>query len=160
MLIGYEDVKSRINEEPKWYTTHGYPRYCDFGPRETGVYVKFALLVEIQCQSCHQPFLIGEGYNRENWNAVMRDDKENFMNDINKIVKHYHYGDPPNHGCVGDTMNCDDIRFIEVWEQQYNTEKRQQYDGQEYTVMTSMPEWVRRTDLEKNCEYWDNLEEE
>ena len=163
MLIEYEDIKSRINEEPKWYTNHGVPRYCDFSPRETGVYVHYALLVEIQCQACHQPFLVGEGYNRENWNAVMRKDEKNYFNDIEKIVKHYHYGDPPNHGCMGagDTMNCDDIRFVEVWEQQYDTEKRTSDNGKEYTVLTSLPEWYRRTDLEKPCEYWvDNLEEE
>jgi hypothetical protein len=142
MLIDYEDIKSRINEPVKWYTSQGYPRYCDFEPREAGVYVKYAILVEIQCQSCHQSFMVGEGYNRENWAAVIRGDKENFLNDIEKIVKHYHYGDPPRHSCpgAGDTMNCDDIRFVEVWEQK---------DW----------EWVRRTDLEKPCEYWvDNLE--
>jgi len=26
-----------------------------------------------------------------------------------------HYGDPPRHGCVGDTMNCDDLEVLEVW---------------------------------------------
>jgi len=146
MLINYPDITERISEPPKWYTTHGYPRYCEFSPQETGVYVKYALLVEIQCQACHQSFLIGEGYNRENWMALMNDDKEHFMNDINKIVKNYHFGDPPNHGCVGDTMNCDDIRFIEVWEN---------------VKLETSPwsEWQRRTDLEKSCEYWlDNLE--
>ena len=142
MLIEYNDIKSRISEEPKWYTTQGVPRYCDFSPRETGVYVKYALLAEIQCQACHKSFLVGEGYNRENWNALMRGDEKNYMNDLNRIVTHYHYGDPPNHGCMsaGDTMNCEDIRFVEVWEQ---------VDF----------EWQRRTDLEKSCEYWiDNLE--
>lgn len=148
MLIEYDDVKSRISEPPKWYTTHGYPRYCDFSPRETGVYVKYALLVEIACQACGERFMVGEGYNRENWGAVVRGDKENFFNDLNKIVKHYHFGDPPSHDCPGggETMNCEDLRFVEVWE----------------SVTNDKPpwfEWQRRADLEKPCEYWvDSLE--
>jgi hypothetical protein len=27
----------------------------------------------------------------------------------------FHYGDPPAHGCVGDTMNCYDLRIVEFW---------------------------------------------
>ena len=76
MLISYDDITSRINEPIKWYTSQGYPRYCDFEPRETGVYVKFALLVEIQCQSFHQSFMVGEGYNRENWRAIVKNNRK------------------------------------------------------------------------------------
>ena len=162
MLIGYKDIKSRISEEPKWYTTEGVPRYCEFSPQETGVYVKYAVLVEIQCQACHQSFLVGEGYNRENWNAIMSDDKENFFNDLNKIIKHYHYGDPPSHGCpgTGETMNCEDIRFVEVWEDIIETEERTTENGVKFLAVTNWVGWTRRPDLEKPCEYWvDNLEE-
>ena len=161
MLIEYDDVKSRINEPPKWYTSEGYPRYCDFSPRETGVYVKYALLVEIQCQACGEKFMVGEGYNRENWNAIMRGDKENVINDLEKIVKHYHYGDPPSHSCSGggETMNCEDIRFVEVWEYQQETGEKELKDGSTITIITNIIGWVRRPDLEKPCEYWvDNLE--
>jgi len=160
MLIEYDDVKSRISEPPKWYTPKGYPRYCDFSPRETGVYVKYAVLVEIQCQSCHQSFMVGEGYDHININALLRKDEKNVINDLNKIVKHYHYGDPPSHYCSGGgtTMNCDDIRFVEVWENTYDTEKKMIGD-KEMTVVTKFHGWVRRPDLEKPCEYWvDNLE--
>lgn len=143
MLLSYNDITSRINESPKWYTPEGYPRYCEFTPQETGIYAKFALLVEIQCQSCHKSFMVGEGYTRENQLALQTNDAEHFFNDLNKIIKyyHYHYGNPPSHDCVGDTMNCDDIRFVEVWEHQ---------------LVTWPWQWIRRTDLEAPCEYWVN----
>lgn len=31
-----------------------------------------------------------------------------------------HYGDPPSHGCVGDTENCYDLRVVEFWEKSYD----------------------------------------
>jgi hypothetical protein len=34
-----------------------------------------------------------------------------------------HYGDPPNHGCVGDTMNCEDISIKEFWEKPRNSKR-------------------------------------
>ncbi len=154
MLINYNDIKSRINEEPKWYTPQGVPRYCDFRPEETGIYSKYALLVEIECQACRKRFMVGEGYTRENFNAIINGDEENFLNDLNKILAFYHYGDPPRHDCErgGETMNCHDIRFVEVWEQQYNTETRKLPNGEEYTVLASPLEWVRRSELEKSCD--------
>lgn len=147
MLLNYEDVTSRIDEPPKWYTKYGYPRYCEFSPGETGVYVHYALLVEIQCQSCHRPFLVGEGYQRENIYAILDGDEENFFYDLNKIVEGYHYGDPPPHDCVGDTMNCDDIRFVEVWDREKGIEKHTRENGEEFLFKT----WGRVTELEKPC---------
>ena len=29
--------------------------------------------------------------------------------------KKLHYGDPPIHGCIGDTMNCEDLAVLEAW---------------------------------------------
>lgn len=141
MLISYDDITSRISEPPKWYTKEGYPRYCGFSPKETGVYSVFSILVEIQCQSCHRTFLVGEGFNRYNIFELLRLNEEKYINVLEDIVKSYHYGDPPRHFCTGggDTMNCDDIRFIEVWEKK------------NYPL-----EWLRREDLEKSCNFWDN----
>jgi hypothetical protein len=150
MLIKYEDITSRIDEKPKWYTHEGVPRYCEFSPKETGVYVRFAFLAEIQCQSCLQLFLIGEGYNRENWSALLYGDKENYINDLNKIIEHYDYGDPPRHDCSGggETMNCINIRFVEVWQKENETGEKELANGMTVTVVTKFGKWVRRTDCE------------
>lgn len=28
----------------------------------------------------------------------------------------FHYGDPPAHDCVGDTMNSEPVRILEFWQ--------------------------------------------
>ena len=133
MLIGYNDVRSRIPQEPKWYTPNGYPRYCEFSPQETGVYVRSELLVRIACQYCHQEFLVGAGWNDFNFENLFAYTKivrilgtdlkltgeqisELCREDIVEIAKNYHYGDPPPHGCVGDTMSCYSLEIVEAWE--------------------------------------------
>lgn len=120
MLLEYDDIKSRINEEPKWYTENGVPRYCDFSPKETGVYSHFAVLVEIECQVCHQLFLIGEGFDRFNLQAIWQNDEDNFRIKLEDVVKTWSFGDPPRHDCEwgGDTMTSNEVRFVEVWEAQ------------------------------------------
>ena len=147
MLIDYPDVTSRITEPPAWYTSQGYPRYCRFIPQETGVYVKYALLADTACQSCEKKFFIGEGFNRENMDAIMRGDKEHWLTDFEKICQNYHFGDPPNHGCIGDTMNCIDLRILEAWEYIYETEERD-FNGKVGTVITKTIGWVRVPHLE------------
>lgn len=137
MKLKYNDLRSRISEEPKWYTREGYPRYCFFKPQETGVYVQSALLVRIACQDCRQEFLVGEGFDRYNFDALItynmlqkvsgikteltEEQIEGSRLDIRKIARSYYFGDPPAHGCVGDTMSCDELEIVEAWER--DTEK-------------------------------------
>lgn len=35
---------------------------------------------------------------------------------IEDVVNHWGYGDPPNHGCVGDTMTSIPSRSVQVWD--------------------------------------------
>jgi hypothetical protein len=50
----------------------------------------------------------------------------------------FHFGEPLRHGgCVGETMNCEDLRVVEAWEQEKEHYK-----------------WMRRGDLEKEIPYW------
>jgi len=67
-----------------------------------------------------------------------------FEPDARKLSDVLHYGDPPQHGCVGDTMNSVPIRVIEFWHRNAQT-----YD------------WERRSELEieMDCE-WDVDEEQ
>lgn len=116
MLPDYNDIKSRISAPPLWFDTYGVPRYDPFTPDHLGVYDVIAVLVEIECQSCGIKMLVGEG-----WPAYIFPfgHEEPIHCTLDGIVGKYHYGDPPNHGCIGDTMNCIDLRVLQAWEKEH-----------------------------------------
>jgi len=122
MKTDYKDITSRIAEEPKWYDQNGVPRYDDFHPRYCpNIYSRDAVLLLIACQRC------GVRFHVELHSGMF----EGFWGP----PKELHYGDPPAHGCVGDTMNCEDIRVLEVWHKDRTTF-----------------EWGRQPDLEGEIE--------
>lgn len=118
MHNGYDDIRERINEPPKWWDENAVPRYCDFSPKETAnIYADEAALVLIGCQNCGREFMVcfscsqsqimmakARGYNARTLADQIKD-------------KTIHYGDPPNADCcaAGATMNCDDLRVFEYW---------------------------------------------
>jgi hypothetical protein len=128
MLPDFDDIKQLIPQDPIWYTEGGVPRYAPFHPEMLGVYDKQALLVAIACQNCGKPFLVGWGSPGYRWA-----NGQYTQEDLEDIAKHFHYGDPPRHGCVGDTMNCIDLSIEEAWSR-----------GSHPTL----PGWVRRHRLE------------
>ena len=102
MLASYEDIRKRIPEEPTWYDQNGVPRYGDFTPKDHhNIYSNHVALLLIHCQDCGEKFKVAMG--------------DGIWNSRDFIPKNLHYGDPPRHNCVGDTMNCDDIAVLEVW---------------------------------------------
>jgi len=103
MHSNYEDIRSRIGEDPTWYDANGTPRYGPFKPEMCpNIYSKEVVLLRIACQFCGQHFDVEM---HSDWFARI------------KHPKKLHYGDPPRHGCdgAGDTMNCTDIAVLEVW---------------------------------------------
>ena len=119
MWASYEDITKRIAEAPLWWDECGVPRYDPFTPHLLqDIYAQRAALLRISCQYCEQEFDVAvsgsflDGCNEEPWNP-----------------KGQHYGDPPIHGCVGDTMNVDDLAVIEAWTREHL-------------------EWVRHPELE------------
>jgi hypothetical protein len=120
----YEDIRSRIKEEPTWYDCNGVPRYGEFKPHDSpNIYANEVLLVQISCQDCRAKFLVEfnwdytqglfTGRHHESFTTVVN----LWLKDAEK-AKHYpplHYGDPPAHGCVGDTMNCYDLKIVQFW---------------------------------------------
>jgi len=108
MKIGYRDIKDKLGE-PKWYDEHGVPRYCKFAPGECGVYIDQAVLLEISCQNCCEFFEV----------AVTRDTRGGENEPL-----YFNYGDPPNHGCVGDTMSSETHRVLQFWASGRNDWKR------------------------------------
>ena len=144
MFPGYEDVTSRIAEKPSWYTSDGYPRYGEFKPAECDIYCRHSILFLIQCQGCHEPFLIGHDFDRydehrwlvvdkkgeEHWvsikyslyaNCKLDDDGKEIVKTLTlpELVDSFGFGDPPNHGCVGDTMGCILRGPVQVWDRKY-----------------------------------------
>lgn len=149
MLPDYDDIREAVGRDrpPLWFDGGGVPRYAPFTTQMLGVYDDFALLVRIECQSCQQRFLVGTGWTRF---SLRRDPVEEWT--LEALAERYHYGDPPIHGCVGDTMNCVDLEIMEAWEKVGETEERESPTGSKYNVYTVLPEWTRRPDLEKHIE--------
>jgi hypothetical protein len=127
VLPDFQDITSRIAEEPSWHDEHGTPRYGEFHPRDLGVYDDSALLVEIRCQACGQRFLVGQGFSSfDRIDSALRAayfdtghkepeilSPEDFLR---RRAEFFHYGDPPRHGsCSGNTMNCVDHRIVQAW---------------------------------------------
>ncbi|HIJ67457.1 MAG TPA: hypothetical protein HPP87_04610 [Planctomycetes bacterium] len=118
MKEAYRDILERISEEPKWYDANGCPRYGDFSPDKCpNIYAREAVLLRISCQECGRHFdveLHSDIYSRGMAEALRMWQDKAKRGDKNNWPP-IHYGDPPCHGCVGDTMNCNDERILEFW---------------------------------------------
>ena len=118
MKADYKDILSRIKSDPLWYGYHGVPRYDPFHPKLcSNIYIDEAILLKIQCQDCHKPFLV-----------EMHSSKSNRLQSLEYKVLHMkefwmnliHYGDPPRHDdCAGDTMNAESLQIIEFWKREH-----------------------------------------
>lgn len=123
MKADYKDIRSKIKEEPLWYDENGVPRYAKFHPKlSPNIYADEVILLEIACQDCGKRFFV-----EMNWDPYhsiwYHRHSESFRNRLRiwlRIKRQswcpIHYGDPPNHRCTGDTMNCIDLRIVEFWE--------------------------------------------
>lgn len=115
MRTNYEDIISKLGE-PIWYDVYGVPRYCEYKPEEGTVYPEASCYMEIACQACQKSFNVVQ--ERDKYHAgppmVLPEVKEG-DSDSWDTVGSFHYGDPPIHGCVGDTMNSVPIKVIEFW---------------------------------------------
>jgi hypothetical protein len=103
----YNDIRSRISEAPTWYDQFGVPRYGTFSPGQSpNIYADQVCLVEIVCQQCDRRFQV-QFSSSEQLSRVT----------LEKLIldRDLRYGDPPHHGCVGDSMNSIPLRVIEFW---------------------------------------------
>lgn len=106
MHLRYSDITNKLGE-PVWYTTEGYPRYCDIEPGETGVYSVVAVFWRIRCVDCNKRFTVGAGWNHMHLFEIGGE----------VAVRRLRYGDPPMHDCpgAGETMLCDNLLVTEWW---------------------------------------------
>lgn len=116
MLPAYQDIRDKLGE-PIWFDDKGVPRYRSFHPDMMGVYVTFAALLEVKCQDCGQTFRVGQAISHSG--AQQRDLDE--VLPTPQGVGGFHFGDPPRHGCVGDTMNSLPVRVLQFWRKDGDT---------------------------------------
>lgn len=158
----YEDILSRIDEEPRWFDENGVPRYGEFSPeRIASIHCAECALVEIACQACGRLFHVV--YSNVNVPFPLTyQEQRDFMNDpanahlnIRPVAdaireKTPVYGDPPNMRCcsAGNTMTCEEKRVLEYW----SRSDRKYVDGCRITDPRYF-EWARDHDLEINIEW-------
>ena len=130
MHIDYQDIRNLTTKEPDWYDHNGTPRYNDYDPTMLGVYHHYALFAKILCQSCGKPFTIGEGFHNHYYNHKTKEFATYTTDDFHNTITNYHYGDPPAHGCCGDTMNCIDNHIIAAYHRApYDWKRLPQYNN-------------------------------
>ena len=121
MLASYDDIRQKIKEDPQWYDENGVPRYSKFSPELCpDIYADEVVLLEIACQDCERRFLVEMHWGQHL--KIFDRHHESLSNQLRRWLKQkkrgwtpIHYGDPPHHNCVGDTMNCYDLKIIEFW---------------------------------------------
>lgn len=121
----YRDILKRINEKPVWYDPNGVPRYDRFHPHMLpDIYCQEAVLVEIKCQDCGEIFLVGASYDRltdilKGQTTVRFSDELAVAQRNNRQwPPEWWWGDPPRHGCIGDTMSATTVRLVELWKRE------------------------------------------
>lgn len=142
MTPEYNDIRSRIAEEPSWFDDNGTPRYGKFTPRNApNIYANEVALVEIGCQGCDKTWLVS--FTRSSMDTLLANMKGTPGTLADSIRNgSLHYGDPPSHvdtDHAGSTMNCFDWRVVEYWH-------KQDYG------------WVRDASLEINLPDWNDPE--
>lgn len=138
MNNNFTDITDKLGT-PEWYDIYGYPRYCRFHPSVThDIYSIMTSLIEIRCQECFCTFEVVMSYGQIN--LIKLDGSHLHAKDIlptkDNMHVYWHYGDPPFHDCIGDTMNSEIVKILEFWTRNYDIE-----DG-----------WVRKKEYELSGE--------
>ncbi len=121
MNPSYRDIHEAAGREPEWYDDNGTPRFAPFDPMLLGVYDHFVILARIECQDCGKRFLVGCGW--PTTRVVSWRENGKFDCRVSSVTwetirpREFHYGDPPNHGCIGDTMNSIPLEIVEAWDE-------------------------------------------
>lgn len=123
MHSDYADIRSRIAEEPTWYSLGAVPRYGQ--PPEDVL----PFMGRIRCQVCEKEFwvcLVDEVYkglygqtmsftpagscpeNPGEYHGKWTYQAMGSRNGPQQLPENWTWGDPPRHDCVGDTMTCEE----------------------------------------------------
>lgn len=115
MHESYDDIKQKLGQ-PQWWDENAVPRYCDFHPKRCGVYIDRAVLMAIDCQGCKLQFRVAMTWSQTaEFMESVRTGKPCWTSEPKSGWAPW-YGDPPAHGCVGDTMSSGTVEVLEVWQ--------------------------------------------
>lgn len=104
MYIAYDDITSRIGDEPIWWQ-FGVPRYVPFQPKIATIYSNELALVRTRCQACHRPF------------DVLAGRTDISIRDQLVLQGQLSVGDPPSHdNSCGGSMMSEQLAILECWE--------------------------------------------
>lgn len=102
MKNSFDDLRSLSDKKPIWFDENGTPRFIQFHPTHCpNIYNNQSFLVLIACQGCKEEFNVELSFAMFN----------SFSGEISRL----HYGDPPAHGCAGDTMTSEALKVIQAW---------------------------------------------
>jgi len=109
MKASYQDITSRINVPPIWWDSNGVPRYSPFHPHLLpNIYADQALHFTVKCQDCGREFAVAAQSDVQS-----QKDRDDLVQGI--YDRKVYYGDPPSHGCVGDSMMSVPVKVINLW---------------------------------------------
>ena len=109
MKHDYPDIRELTNAAPLWWDRNGTPRYRKFHPDLCpSIYAEQVGLFEIECQNCSARFLVED-------HSDIPPDPFGLDPLAMRVADDWHWGDPPHHGCMGDSMNSVPRRVVEFW---------------------------------------------
>ena len=135
----YDDILSRIAEEPVWFDEHAVPRYCKFAPDKlANIHAGETALAEVTCQVCKRMFRVA--FSKANWSSGTIADAIR--------SRTLHFGDPPNVCCCGNAhMNSEPRKVIEYW-RRHDPQYVQREGNRDVIRNLAWFEWVRDSTLE------------
>ena len=132
MYPAYRDLREKLGA-PIWTDSNGVPRYAKFHPKLLGVYDTFAILFDVQCQSCGMRFDCANGTNpihawlRRNKRLDTPVPSNAELNDPMRVFDELlGWGDAPYHDeqghedtddgqCSGVCMSTDIVAILGAW---------------------------------------------
>jgi hypothetical protein len=110
MYIRYDDIISRVVDDPLWWS-NGIPRYDPFQPSAVSVYCHQVALVHTECQICRQRFDV----------AIEPPGRLSDLRDVFAWQGRLDADDPPCHdhrgeGCPGRSMSSFEMEVLEFWD--------------------------------------------
>lgn len=144
MRATYDDIRAladKLSEKPRWWDTHGVPRYVDHHPEYAAdIYAHEVALLRIGCQRCGTPQLVQVTWSNMNsiraqihaeWAALSNGAKKPDVrrSSLAESIRTgtLSYGDPPYHEVDGEfchagcTMSSDDLAIVEYWHKSEET---------------------------------------
>jgi hypothetical protein len=141
MNTSYQDITDKLGE-PVWYDEHCVPRYCEFHPFECDPYAQWVSLVRRKCQSCGKIFLIATSWYNLSRRTFTLSPRNLELYEQNKNNPEWMLtfcllggGDPPYHGCIGDTMCSEFEDLISLW--------HKDHDSSNWRIQELSPEFLQ-----------------